>query len=82
MAKTVIHIENEKNQNAASVIRQFSRRVMSSGITRAAKKRRFFARNTSELTRKRSALVRLSRKVEVEKLLKLGKPLSHRKRRS
>jgi ribosomal protein S21 len=71
----VIEIKKNQTENAASVIRRFSRRVQESGIIQRVKGRRYHERPQTKLAQKASALKRLTRKKEFERLKKLGKAL-------
>ena len=73
MAKTVIEIKKNPNENNASVLRRFSRRIQESGIIRKVKSARYNIRKESKLKVKKSALKRMTRRKEIEKLRKLGK---------
>jgi len=76
MAKTVIEIKKNPNENNASVLRRFSRRIQESGIIRKVKSARYNIRKESKLKVKKSALKRMTRRKEIEKLRKLGKMAS------
>jgi ribosomal protein S21 len=73
MAKTVIEIKKNPNENNGSILRRFSRRIQESGIVRKVKGSRYNLRKESKLKVKKSALKRMSRRQEIEKLKKLGK---------
>lgn len=73
MAKTVIEVKKNSNENNASLLRRFSRKVMDAGIIHTVKGKRYSERETSKLSLKVVALRRISRRKEVEKLKKLGK---------
>lgn len=73
MAKTVIEIRKNPNENNPSVLRRFSRRVQESGIIQKVKNSRYNERTESKLKIKKSALKRMTRRQEIEKLRKLGK---------
>jgi len=73
MANTVIEVRKNPNENNSSVLRRFSRRIQESGIIRKVKGSRFSVRKESKLKMKKSALKRMSRRLEIEKLRKLGK---------
>ena len=73
MAKTVIEVRKNPNENNASVLRRFSRKVQESGIIRKVKGSRYNERKESRLKVKKSALKRMARRKEIEKLRKLGK---------
>ncbi len=78
MAKTVIEIRKNPNENNASVLRRFSRKVQESGIIHKVKGSRYNERKESKLKVKKSALKRLTKRKEIEVLKKLGKITSHR----
>lgn len=73
MAKVVIAVKKNPNENNSSILRRFSRRMQEAGIIRKVKKNRYNLRKESKLKLKRSALKRMSRRKEIEKLKKLGK---------
>ncbi len=73
MAKTVIEVKKNNNENNASVLRRFSRRIQESGIIHKVKNSRYNERKESKLKVKKSALKRMGRRKEIEKLRKLGK---------
>ena len=78
MAKTVIEIRKNPNENNASILRRFSRKVQESGIIHKVKGSRYNERKESKLKVKKSALKRIGRRKEIEVLKKLGKITSHR----
>ena len=69
----VIQVVKNPNENNSSILRRFSRRIQESGIIRNVKKNRYNLRKESKLKQKISALKRISRRREIEKLKKLGK---------
>ena len=73
MAHTVIEVRKNPNENNSSVLRRFSRKIQESGIIRKVKGARYNLRKESRLKVKNSALKRISRRLEIEKLKKLGK---------
>lgn len=73
MAKTVIEVKKNPNENNSSILRRFSRRIQESGIIRKVKGARYNLREESKLKVKKSALKRLARRAEIEHLKKLGK---------
>ncbi|OGI62472.1 hypothetical protein A2818_01070 [Candidatus Nomurabacteria bacterium RIFCSPHIGHO2_01_FULL_40_12] len=73
MARTVIEIKKNSNENNSSVLRRFTRKIQESGIIRKVKGARYNLRKESKLKMKNSALKRMSRRLEIEKLKKLGK---------
>ena len=73
MAKTIIEVRKNPNENNASVLRRFSRRIQESSIIQKVKNSRYNERKESKLKVKKSALRRMVRRKEIEKLRKLGK---------
>lgn len=73
MAKAVIEVKKNPNENNSSILRRFSRRIQESGIIRSVKAKRYNVREESKLKAKKSALKRMERRREIEKLKKLGK---------
>lgn len=73
MARTVIEVRKNANENNASVLRRFSRRIQESNIIQKVKGSRYNKREESKLKVKKSAIRRISRRKEIEKLRKLGK---------
>ena len=73
MAKTIIEVKKNPNENNASVLRRFSRRIQESSIIQKVKGSRYNQRKESKLKVKKSALKRMVRRREIEKLRKLGK---------
>ncbi len=72
-SKTTIEVKKASNESNLTLIRRFSRRVQEAGIIRSVKGNRYSEREPSKLDRKTSALKRLNRAKEIEKLKKLGK---------
>jgi ribosomal protein S21 len=73
MAKTVIEVSKNGNENNASVLRRFSRKIQESNIIQKVKGSRYNKRKESKLKVKKGTLKRLERRSEMEKLRKLGK---------
>jgi len=73
MAKAVIEVKKNPNENNSSILRRFSRRIQESGIIRNVKSNRYNVRKESKLKAKKSALKKMSRRREIEKLKKMGK---------
>ncbi|OGI86258.1 hypothetical protein A3A01_02035 [Candidatus Nomurabacteria bacterium RIFCSPLOWO2_01_FULL_39_17] len=73
MAKIIIEIKKNPNENNASVLRRFSRKIQESNIIQKVKGSRYNKRQESKLKVKKSALRRMVRRREIEKLRKLGK---------
>jgi ribosomal protein S21 len=73
MAKAIIEVNKNPNENNASILRRFSRRIVESGIIQKVKGSRYNERKESKLKVKKGTLKRLGRRKEIEKLRKLGK---------
>jgi len=73
MAKTIIEVRKNPNENNASVLRRFSRKIQESNIIQKVKGSRYNERKESKLKVKKSALKRIVKRKEREKLRKLGK---------
>lgn len=73
MSKTVIEVSKNPNENNASVLRRFSRKVQESSIIPKVKSKRFNERKESKVKTKKNTLKKLIRRKEIEKLKKLGK---------
>lgn len=73
MTKAIIEVKKAANESNMTLVRRFSRRVQETGVIRAVKGNRYSERAPSKLDRKNSALNRLKRGKEIERLKKLGK---------
>lgn len=73
MAKTVIEVNKNGNENNASILRRFSRKIQESNIIQKVKGSRYNKRKESKIKVKKGTLKRLERRKEIEKLRKLGK---------
>ncbi|HTH93228.1 MAG TPA: hypothetical protein VL576_01990 [Candidatus Paceibacterota bacterium] len=72
---SMINVEIKRNgtENALGVIRRFSRKMQESGIIPKVKGQRYSNRPISKLAEKNMKIRRLARRVEIERLKKLGK---------
>ena len=70
-----ITVEVSKNQNESntSIIRRFTKRVQDAGVLKRARSLRYSKRKPSPYAKKKSALSKLSKRKEFEKLKRLGK---------
>ena len=73
MAKTVIEVKKNPNENNASLLRRFSRKIQESNIIQKVKGNRYNERKESKLKVKLGTLKRLKKRKENDKLRKLGK---------
>ena len=67
-----LEVKKQNRENNQSLLRRFSRGMQQSGILLRAKKGRFMQRVKSEDMKKKSALRRLVKRAEYERLKKLG----------
>lgn len=73
MAKSIIEIKKNANENNASVLRRFTRKVQESGIIHKVKNSRYNERAESKVKVKAATLKRINRRKETERMRKLGK---------
>jgi len=70
---TVIEVKKNNNESNMNLIRRFTRKMQESGIVRKVKSKRYNERAESKVKIKKSALKKITKKKEAEKLFKLGK---------
>ena len=68
-----VEVVKQGNENPASLIRRFSKKMQGAGIVKKMRKIRYSGRQASPLSRKKRALKRIARWAETEQLRKLGK---------
>lgn len=73
MSNTTIEVKKNPNENNTNLLRRFTRRIQESSIIQKVKSLRYNERPTSKLSMKNSALKRMAKRKEIEKLKKLGK---------
>jgi ribosomal protein S21 len=73
MAKTVVEVSKNSNENNNSLIRRFSRRVQESGIIPRVKGTRYALRKLSAFKVKKERLRKIKKQKERAKLQKLGR---------
>lgn len=73
MSMTNVELKPNAHENAMSIIRRFSRKMIESGVIPKVKGKRYAVRPMSKLGQKNLALKKLARRDEVEHLKKLGK---------
>jgi ribosomal protein S21 len=73
MAKVIVEIKKNQNENNLSVLRRFSRKIQESNVIRSIKGNRYNKRKDSKLKVKNNALRKITRRTEIEKLKKFGK---------
>lgn len=73
MSKVSTEVTKNATENNASLLRRFSKKVQESGIIYKIKNNRYNEREKSKIKLKDYKLKRIARRVEVLKLIKLGK---------
>ncbi len=68
----MVKVIKKEGESASALIFRFSKKIKQSGVLREAKKRRSRARPLNKRKRRLSALHRVSKKKEIERLRKLG----------
>lgn len=66
-------VQKSGNETALATIRKFSRRVQSTGLVKSSRTRRYYARATSKIVKKKRALKLIKRRAEYKRLVKEGK---------
>jgi len=67
-----IKVKKRGGESTSSFIYRFSKRVKRAGVLKEAKRRRYHSRETSKAKQKASALYRVTKQKEVERMRKLG----------
>ena len=67
-----IKVKKRGGESVSSFIYRFTKRVQHAGVLREAKRRRFHKRDVSRTKQKVSALYRVVKKKETERMKKLG----------
>lgn len=79
---TNIKVKRNKNENATSMLRRFSRKVRQASIMQEVRARRYFKRDASKLRKKESALTRILDGKKFGMLYKLGRLPENTRRRN
>jgi small subunit ribosomal protein S21 len=69
----MIEVKRKEGESVNAFLYRFTKKVQRSGIIKEAKKKRFWDRPQNERARKESALYRLAKRAEIERLKRLGK---------
>ena len=77
---TNVDIKKGKNDNALKLLRNFSRKMKTSGVLRKKRSLRYFDRTKSDFQKKEDALNKIEKRKEYEYKEKMGL-LTERKRR-
>lgn len=73
MAKIIIEVNKNENENNTGILRRFSRKIQESNIIQKIKGSRYNKRKESKIKIKKGTLKKLIKRKEIEKLRKLGK---------
>ena len=68
-----VEVSKTGNESPLATIRKFSRKVQGTGLVKTARKRRYFARDTSKIVKKKRALKLIKRRADFKQLVKEGK---------
>lgn len=67
-----VEVTKNNNENGASVLRRFMKKVRGAGFLQEVRNRRYYSRKPSALRRKNSKIVVLERKAAYEEAVKMG----------
>ncbi len=67
-----IEARKHEGEPASALLYNFTRKVKRSGVLKEVRNRKFYARPVSRIKRRHSAIHREEKRVEVERLKKLG----------
>jgi ribosomal protein S21 len=82
MAKnTNVEIKRNQNENSASIVRRFQKKVQEAGILPKVRSLRYNNRELSPLKVKNGKMIKLRGQAEYERLKKLGKLIEKKRRR-
>lgn len=66
-------VQRNNQENPNSILRRFIKKVRTAGFTKTVRANRYYSRKPSKLRRRSSALDRLQKTEDYERLRKLGK---------
>ena len=67
-----IEVRKRDGDSPNAILFNFTKRIKRSGVMKEVRKRKFYARTTSRIKRRASAIHRETKRKEVERLKKLG----------
>jgi ribosomal protein S21 len=70
---TNVEVKQKKNENSASLIKRFTKKVQNAGVLQRVRSIRYEERKPSDYTKKKARLKSLGKKAEYEKMYKMGK---------
>lgn len=77
----MVEVRRKEKETFGAMLRRFTRRVQMSGVLKETRKKRFYAKASTRIKKKESALRRLDVRKKCMKLEKLGKLKEEPKRR-
>jgi ribosomal protein S21 len=77
---TNAEVSKNDGESTLNLIRRFSKRVQGAGVIMRMRGNRYFERSKSRAVVRKQALKRISRREEVQELIKLGKMVEAPKR--
>lgn len=75
-----VNIEKAQNESDLSTLKRFTRKVQESGVLPRVRSLRYAERTKSPYVKKKNKLKAITRKTDIEKLIKLGKMTEKRGR--
>ena len=78
---TNIEVSKTGNENNGTLLKRFTKKVQEAGVLPRVRSIRYNERTLSHFKVKKGKIKTLTRKAEIEKLIKLGKQVESRKRR-
>ena len=78
---TNIEVSKTGNENNGTLLKRFTKKVQEAGVLPRVRSIRYNERSLSDFKVKKARLKSISRKTEIEKLIKLGKTVEKKKRR-
>ncbi len=73
MSTTHIQVDKNQGESNAALLRRFSKKVQETRLLKKIKADRYYSRKPSKLNTKISAVRKIGRRAEIERLKKLGK---------
>ncbi|MEK7614127.1 MAG: hypothetical protein AAB428_00460 [Patescibacteria group bacterium] len=73
MSNTNVEVAKNINESGVNLIRRFTKRIQESGVLNRARATRYNDRPKSKLAKKNSAIKSIAKRIEIERLKKLGK---------
>lgn len=76
-----VEVSKNNNENAVNLLRRFTKRVRGSGILTRMRGRVYYKRQPSDYVKKMRTIKSIEKRVDIEKLKKLGKMPEQKKRK-